>query len=183
MNSNTELIQALRAKVAKEDWKRMAKNSDHTPEELEELVLESLSKVDVNTIDSSNVVVSESEPMAANGCVSKDFEVGLEGVATIGGKITICGTSFSDWSIKIYMYIKVGGAILWEGHLELDSDHMKHCIEIDLLLLKAEFCWEVRITETQICLTLSGSLCAWLWSWHCAKFNPSFCIDKPWAMA
>ncbi len=179
----SDLMKALESRVSFEDWQRMARYDDVSPDELKHRLLNALQES--NVVQQVEVPVGGREVSLSNvtqdgNCHSQEFSISLFDIVGVKGKLTLCGDSSSNWSADLQTCLIVAGASVWCRSVTFDPHHVSVCYNPDVGIAKAHLCFTLQLAPGKICLNLKGEACVWAFGWECGSFDVTpFCLPLP----
>lgn len=158
--------------VSAEDWAKIAKLANITPEELQ-------SKYEAAVAEHPNnlreISVTTSASQDNGNCVRRNFEISLFKIVGIEGYVEFCGTNERDWKATFNVCLTLAGSSVWCTTYTLSPENTSICFHPDLALVKADLC--IGIVGSRHCFNIKGKACYWAFGWHCAEFNETlFCF-------
>ncbi len=164
---------AILNSVSAEDWSKLAKLANMTPEELQSRYAAAMQDFPQMLREIS---VTSGVGEASNDCATRTFEISFFKILGIRGTIRLCTVPGGHWTAQVEVCLLLLGESVWCTKFDLSSRNASICFNIDLFLVKGDICF--GIVGERLCLNIRGRLCLWtIAGWQCESFNETpFCI-------
>jgi len=153
----SDVAQLLESHVSAADWAAQADQIRMTVDALKNKVVASYETMSGNLLEQEpRIVLGETKP--ADGSWSQDFDVSFLDVLAVRGKLSVTGTTPSDWSGELTYAASCCGVEFVRKTYQLDAGHLGGAEELNFLnIAKLKIGYVVGFSSREVTLGFKGS--------------------------